>query len=245
MQLDKTNIVLPEGCKDITIRTGVEPNPLPLKEPKSISLSGDIKAVSNFVAIRREHAKGIQQLDPATIVVTADKNARTIIMHLNPRAHASTTITASLEQSKELAQFKINTEKRYSRKELLNLLKFARAYFSDSTNYDQVIAGLKTIRFKTTSELAQENNGKGTRVNNDESHTVASDLFKDNFYLSVPLFKGFEPVKIHVEICFEVINSDLSFWLESVGLAEAIDKSIDGIFEAELANVSDFVIIYK
>lgn len=245
MQLDKTQIVLPEGCKDITIRTGVEVTPLPLKEPKSIAIIGDIHTVSNYVAIRRKEAQGIQELNPKTIVVEVDKTARKIVMLQDPEAHYSTTVTASLQQSDELRQFGINTETRYDRKQLLRLLKFNRLFFDDKQQYDQVIAGLVKIRFKTQAELSQENDGKGNKVNNDESHTVADDGFKDKFVLSVPLFKGFGPAKIEVEICWEVLNSTISFWLESVGLKEATDSAVDGIFETELDNIRDFVIVHK
>lgn len=245
MQLDKAQIVLPEGCKELTLRTGVEANPLPLKEPRSIAISGDIHTISNYVEIRRKEAQGIQVLNPKTIVIEADKNARTIVMKQDPEAQYSTTVTATLQESDELKQFGINKEVRYDRKQLLKLLKFNRLFFDDKQQYEQVIAGLVKIRFKTQAELSQESDGKGNRVNNDESHSVAHEGFRDKFILSVPLFKGFAAVKIEVEICWEVLDSKISFWLESVGLKEATDSAIAGIFEAELDNVRDFVIIHK
>lgn len=245
MQLDKTQIVLPDGCTEITIREGAAVAPLPLKEPKSISIDGDIHTISNYVKIRRTEAQGVQVLNPKTIIVEANKNARTIVMKQDPEAHYSTTVTAKLEASEELRQFGINQDTRYDRKQLTRLLKFNRLFFDDKSQYDQVVAGLLKIRFKTTQELQQENDGKGNRVNSDEAHTVAHEGFKDKFTLSVPLFKGFKPAKIEVEICWEVLNSTISFWLESVGLKEATDSAIDGIFDDELANVSDFVIIHK
>ncbi len=238
-------IVLPEGCTELTIREGAAVAPLPLKEPKSIAIDGDIHTITNYVAIRRVSAQGIQVLNPNTIIVEADKNARTIVMKQDPEAHYSVTVTAKLQASEELKQFGINQDTRYDRKQLLRLLKFNRLFFEDKQQYNEVISGLSAIRFKTQQELTQEQDGKGKRVNNDESNTVAHDGFKDKFTLSVPLFKGFDPVKIEVEICWEVLNSAISFWLESVGLKEATDGAIDGIFETELANVKDFVIIHK
>ncbi len=237
--------IVPDGTTVLTILEGAPATPLPLKEPKSIVLDGDIHAISDYVKIRRTEAQGVQVLNPKTIVVEVNKNARTIVMKQDPEAHYNTVITAKLEASEELKQFGINTTSRYNRKQLLQLLKFNRLYFSDKGQYDQVIAGLMKVRMKTTAELQQENDGKGNRVNNDEAHTVMQDGFKDKFVLSVPLFRGFSPVKIDVEICFEPVNADVSFWLESVGLKEATDSAIDGIFETELDNVRDFVIIHK
>jgi len=245
MQTEKTQIILPDGCTELTIREGQAQAPLPLKEPKSISLSGDIHAVSDFVRIRRDNANSVQVLDVKTIVVESNKNNRTIVLNTNPEAHNNTIITAKLEASEELKQFGINSDIRMDRKSLLKLLKFNRLFFDDKQQYANVIAGLVKIRFKTQQELSQESDGKGNRVNNDESHTVAHEGFVDKFTLSVPLFKGFSPVKIEVEICWEVLNSQISFWLESVGLKESTDSAIDGIFDTELENVRDFVIIHK
>lgn len=243
--MNNEKFIVPDGVTTLTILEGAPATPLPLKEPKSISFDGNIHAISDYVKIRRSEAQGIQILNPKTIIIEVNKNARTIIMRQDPEAHYNTTLTAKLEASEELKQFGINTETRYGRKALVKLLKFNRLYFSDKEQYDRVIAGLMKMRMKTTSELNQENDGKGNRVNNDEAHTVMQEGFVDKFTLSVPLFRGFDAVKIEVEICFEPVNSDVSFWLESVGLKEATDSAIDGIFDAELKNVEDFVIINK
>lgn len=237
--------IVPEGTKELTILTGEAVKPLPLKEPKSLSYSGDIKAVSSYVAVRKNSASGVQALDVTKTVVTVDKNGRTIVLNTDPESHYNTSITATLSQSEELKQFGINSDKYYDRKGLHKLLKFGRGYFADRQQYDSVIAGLVKIRAKTTAELEQGNNGKGSRSYIDVAETVMNEGFVDKFTLSVPLFKGFEPQSIEVEICFEVKDGALSFWLESVGLKQTIEESIDGIFEAELTSVSEFVIIHK
>lgn len=243
--MNTEKFIVPEGTTTLTILEGVPPTPLPLKEPKSISLDGDIHAISNYVAIRRSEAQGIQVLNPKTIIVEVNKNARTIVMKQDPEAHYSTTITAKLEASKELLQFGINTSTCYDRKSLHKLLKFGRLYFSNRSEYDAVILGLVKIRAKTTAELENSNTGKGGRSNIDVAETVMNDGFVDKFTLSVPLFRGFTPTAIEVEICYEVKDSQISFWLESVGLQDATESAIDGIFTKELENVKDFVIIHK
>lgn len=242
---EKTIFNLPDGTKEITILQGEAVKPLPLKEPKSLSYSGDIKAVSAYVAIRKTSAAGIQALDVSKTTVTVDKNARTIVLNTDPESHYNTTVTATLSPSEELKQFQINTDKVFDRKALHKLLKFGRGWFADRSDYDAVISGLVKIRAKTTAELETSNNSKGSRSFIDNAETVIADGFIDKFTLSVPLFKGFAPQNIDVEICFEVKDGALSFWLESVGLKQTMDESVDGIFDAELKNVSEFVIINK
>lgn len=245
MNTEKMQIILPDGCTELTIREGEAVAQLPLKEQKSLSYSGDIKAVSDFVKIRKTMAHGVQALDITKTVVTVDKNARTIILNTDPESHYNTSVTATLSMSEELKQFGINTDTRYNRKALHKLLKFGRGYFADRMQYDAVILGLVKIRAKTTAELEQSNNGKGSRSNIDVSETVMNEGFKELFTLSVPLFKGFKPQSVEVEICFEVKDGEISFWLESVGLKQTIEESIDGIFAIELKNVEEFVIINK
>lgn len=63
------------------------------------------------------------------------------------------------------------------------------------------------------------------------------------FNITLPLFKGFSPQNIEVEVCYEVMNGDVSFWLESVGLKEAMDGAVDEIFDKELESCEGFVII--
>lgn len=245
MKSDKTTLVLPEGVTTLTLIEGVAPTPLALKEPKSITIDGDITTISNFVKIRRGEAKGIQQLNAETIIVEADKNGRVITMKLDPESHYSTTIIARLQQSEELKKFNINADRRYERKELLKLLKFGRHFFTNKQQYDSVIAGLSAVRMKTTAEIEQSSDTKGNRKSLDEVNTVMSEGFVSLFTLALPLFKGFTPENIEVEICFDVLNGQPSFWLESVGLSELLETKVDAIFELELDNVRDFVIIYK
>ncbi len=245
MQNEKTIFNLPDGTTEITIREGNALAPLPLKEPKSLSYSGDIKAISAYVAVRKTSAAGIQALDVTKTVITVDKNARTIILNTDPESHYNTTITATLSASEELKQFGINIDTRHDRKSLHKLLKFGRGYFSDRQEYDKVIAGLVKLRAKTTSELESGNNSKGSRSFIDIADTVMNDGFIDKFTLSVPLFKGFSKTSIEVEICYEVKDCTISFWLESIGLKQTTEEAIDGIFDVELKNVSEYVTIYK
>lgn len=229
---------------ELIIREGKATEPLPLKEPKIISIAGDIHSVANFIK-NRESGHSSQAIDKNKAIVTVDKSNRTIVLQLDPENYYGATITAKLEESDELKQFGINKGTRYNRKSLLDLIRFNRLFFEDKVQHAQVMAGLYKLRIKSEQEIQQEKDNQGNKRTLHEVKTVDDGGMIKEFNLTLPLFKGFSSQNITVEICFEVLNGDVSFWLESVGLKEVMEASVDGILAKELESCEGFVIINK
>jgi hypothetical protein len=229
---------------ELVIREGKAQDPLPLKEPNVIKITGDIHSVSNFIT-NRQTGNGSQEIDKNKAVVTVDKYNKTILLQLDPENYYGASVTAKLEQSKELEQFGINTNTRYNRKSLLDLLRFNRLFFEDKNEHARVIAGLYKLRIKSEQEIQQEKDNQGNKRALHDVKTVDDGGMVKEFTLTIPLFKGFAAQRITVEICFEVLNGDVSFWLESIGLKEATDSAIYGIIAEELKSCEGFVIINK
>lgn len=229
---------------ELIIREGKAVDPLPLKEPKIIAIVGDIHSVANFIK-SRDSGYSSQAIDKNKAIVTVDKTAKTIVLQLDPENHYGATITAKLEESDELKQFGINKGTRYNRKSLLDLIRFNRLFFEDKNQHAQVMAGLYKLRIKSEQEIQQEKDNQGNKRTLHDVKTVDDGGMVKEFNLTLPLFKGFSNQNITVEICFEVLNGDVSFWLESVGLKEAMDAAVDGIIAKELEACEGFVIINK
>lgn len=229
---------------ELILREGKAQDPLPLREPKIILISGDIHSVANFIK-NRESGHSSQQIDKNKAIVLVDKTAKTIVLQLDPENYYGATVTAKLEQSDELKQFGINSTARYNRKSLLDLLRFNRLFFEDKVQHAQVIAGLYKLRIKSEQEIQQEKDNQGNKRTLHDVKTVDDGGMVKDFTLTIPLFKGFPAERITVEICFEVLNGDVSFWLESIGLKETTEGAIDGIFNKELESCEGFVIINK
>lgn len=229
---------------ELIIREGRAVDPLPLKEPRIIAIVGDIHSVANFIKAR-ESGHSSQEINKNKAIVTVDKNARAIVLQLDPEDHYGASVTAKLELSEELKQFGINTSSRYNRKQLLDLIRFNRLYFEDKVQHAQVMAGLYKLRVKSETEVQQEKDNQGNKRSLLDVKTVEDGGMVKDFNLTVPIFKGFSSQNILVEICFEVVNGDVSFWLESIGLKEVIDASVDGIIAEELKSCEGFVIINK
>lgn len=242
--MEKLELTLPNAAGELVIREGNAQEPLPLKEPKIINISGDIHSVSVFIN-NRQDGHSSQAIDKNKAIVTVDKYGKTITLQLDPENHYGATITAKLEQSKELEQFGINTITRYNRKSLLDLLRFNRLYFEDKSQHAKVLTGLYKLRIKSETEIQQEKDNQGNKRSLVDVKTVDDGGMVKEFNITLPLFKGFAAKNILVEICYEVVNGDVSFWLESIGLKETTDAAIDGIFEDELKAAEGFVVINK
>lgn len=242
--MENLKLTLTGDQKELTILEGTAAEPLPLREPIIINISGDIHSVANFIK-NRESGHSSQAIDKNKAIVTVDKYGRSIKLQLDPENHYGATIIGKLEQSHELGQFNINTSQRYSRKSLLDLLRFNRLFFEDKNQHALVLAGLYKLRIKSETEIQQEKDNQGNKRNLLDVKTVDDGGLVKTFNITLPLFKGFSPQNISVEVCYEVVNGDVSFWLESIGLKEAVDASIDGIFQEELISAEGFVIINK
>lgn len=242
--MENLKLTLENTNGELIIREGAAQEPLPLKEPKIINISGDIHSVATFIN-NRPSGHSSQAIDKNKAVVLVDKQHKTITLQVDPENHYGATITAKLEPSPELEQFGINKGTRYGRKGLVDLLRFNRLYFEDKNQHAQVLTGLYKLRIKSETEIQQEKDNQGNKRNLLDVKTVDDGGLVKEFNITVPLFKGFPAKNITVEICFEVLNGDVSFWLESIGLKEAVDASIDGIFQEELKSAEGFVIINK
>lgn len=242
--METLKINIENSGDEIIIREGKAAEPLPVKEPKIISIAGDIHSVSNYI-LNRTNGHSSQFINPNKAIITVDKSSRTIKLELDPENYYGATVVAKLEQSEELKKFGINTTQRYSRKQLLDLIRFNRLYFEDKNEHAQVMAGLFKLRIKSETEIQQEKDNQGNKRNLVDVKTVDDGGMVKQFTLTIPIFKGFFAQKITVEIAFELVNGDVSFWLESIGLQEATEAAIDGIFEQELQSCDGFVIINK
>lgn len=240
--MEELKLHLSTDKPELVIRTGEAQEPLPLKEPNVINISGDIHSVATFIKNRTE-GHSLQAIDKNKAIVLVDKDKRVIVLKLDPENHYGACVTGKLEPSKELQEFGINTTTRYNRKGLLDLLRFNRLYFQDKNEHAKTLLGLNKLRIKSQTEIEQEKDNQGNKRSLVDVKTVDDGGLIKEFKITLPLFKGFSAQNVLVEICYEVVNGDVSFWLESVGLKEAMESQIDGIFEEELKAAECFVII--
>lgn len=229
MELNLTN-----PPAEITIREGVA---LPIQPPAKVTLSGNIESPANFVINRKKDI-------PANKTnVVFDYSNNTIVLTVDEESFHSKVITGKLEEFEALKEFCINAKKSYSVSELINLLKFKRAYFKTREDHAYIINQLQSFVAKTEIEFQNTNDFKGNAAFTKISKCKTNIDY--SFFLNIPIFKTIPASTFEVEIEFEPKDGGIICWLVSPDLAELKIKIMDELFAAQLPIFSDYVIIKK
>lgn len=209
----KINVNFAEGetVKELIIREGTAESPLN-NHPKQVIISGDINSITNYM-IHRENL-----LKKETTVIVFNEVDGCIQLNADPSNNLALIIKARLETYPDLDNFGINKGKFFTQTELEQQVKMHRIWFANKDEYDKILAELARFRAKVQSEMEAAKDKRGNQTSN-FSKQVTSDLSAD-FKLYMPLFKGMESRIFRVEICYDVTDSSVRFWLESVELFE-------------------------
>jgi hypothetical protein len=234
------NITMKENGSEITVLQG---QTLPLQPPNKIRIEGDIKTVSNFLKIRKDKGIGLQEIDPAEAIIMVDKSELTIELQLHPENHYGAVVKGTLELSDELKQFCINKNTKFSRQELVKLIKMNKIYFDSKDKHAETLIAFQkidsSVNYSAKDGSDDRGNKERTFIKNVETNAPM------NFTLFIPVFKGFQSEHLSVEICLDIEEGTAKFWLESVQLNELLQLSVDEIFAEELKVAEGFVIINK
>lgn len=228
---------------EIIIREG---QALPQREPVKINISGDIKTVSSFISGRKDVSDSIaghQFINKGRAIVEVDKQARTIVLKLDPADPLGGVVTAKMELNPDLIEFCINAKKTFKQKELVDLIKFSRLAFDDAEKHAMLLGAYRAFNAKAFIDMASDSDNRGNKSSS-FNKKVETNLPID-FVLNIPIFKGQEPLKFHVEICLEVTDGGCNFWFESVELAELIEIENERLLKIELESCADYVVIWK
>lgn len=227
---------------EIIIREG---QALPPVEPVKVQITGDIKTVSAFVTKRKEASTdaGLQFITEDRAIVEVDKEAMTITLKLDPEYKYGTVVVAKLEFSPELLQFSINKDRKFTREELIKLIRFNKFWFDSPEAQDTLLRAYMAFSAEVNAKVGAESDNRGNRSNN-FSKTVSTNIPTD-FILNIPIFKGMPKRRFRVEIALDSTDGSTKFWMESVELVEIIQVETDLILNAELESCEDYVIVWK
>ena len=243
MSENKINLVVPKDYNgspiEVILREGQAAMQLDPKEPLKVSISGTIDAPFRWLEKRVE----LIDQKKANIIVNRDKMAMSL--SINETDYFQSKISGVLQESKEMVEFGINTDKKWEPIKLSQFFKMHRAFFKDKSENMMLVSILKNFKAKVNQDIERSKEENGSKVDN-YSQVVDSNLPK-SFKLNVPLFKGFACEEIEVEIYADVDGRDVSLSLVSAGANETIEeyknKVIDEQIEAIKGIAPDIVII--
>lgn len=234
--------ITPKG-ETLTILEG---KALEQQHPVKIRLSGNIESISNFLKKRYAGREGkeLQAVDKDLACVIVNKDQMKIALLLDPQNPFGTEIEGQLLFTEELKSFHINDNTEFTREQLIKLLKFSKRLFADAQKHEEVLNSYMKLNLSGSTEIKSESDSRG---NKDLAFkkTIQSQGIPKEFILDMPIFKGQQSERFRVEICLDVTDASVRFWLESVELVDIVDKRKNEIFDAQLTSCDDFVIIHK
>lgn len=227
-----------EGIREITIRHGDAPTLLDEVEPVKIELEGDINSINEFL----KHRGSLHKKEQIHIIMNREKN--TILLVVDEKDPDGTTVKAILQENPELAELNINKNSTYTHKDLITLLKFKSHLFSSKAEHKKLINDLRNFTAKLDSEFRAKDDQKG---NIDLALRVKAETkINLEFGLKAPLYKGYGPQSMKVEIMLEATSvNNIKFWFESEEYAELLVKEKDTIFDEKKKSFTDYVVIEK
>lgn len=254
-------ITTSDDQKLLIIREG---NALELREPIVINISGDIDTVKSYVAKRYNKVlvsgetiasagsstdvvnflNSLQTIEKDLAVITFDKNLLSISLDVNPQDYYGPQVTGKMQVSDELKPFGINEAITFNREGLVKLLRFNKRFFSDADVHDKVLKAFQSLSLTGNTEIKADSDTRGNKGSQFKK-TINSQNVPTDFYLTMPIFKGQPAVKFLVEVCLDNSESSVTFWFESVELAELQAAKVDEVFTEQKELFKDFVIVNK
>lgn len=229
MENKKIDIHVAQGVQELIIREGDAPEVI---RPSKVKIAGNIHAVTDFIKTRHE------TLDKLKCVIVFDEAKGILTLSSDPTFPESDfEVIAKIEDFDDLKAFGINKEKYYSLKDIEKLIRMNRFWFADKDEHMKLCGQLKAFTAKVQSELQSEADRRGNQ-NKAFSKQVTSDLAAD-FVLNIPIYKGCAHNLFRVEICYDVTDSQVRFWFESVELFELQKTALNDGFEKQLQNIKE------
>lgn len=241
--MKEIQVTLTGDQKELTIREG---HALALRDPDQIKVTGRIDAISGFLKARYPGriGKGLQHVDPDKAMVIVDEDAMQLTLRLDPENPFGTIITSKLEFSTELTQFAINTSKQWTRKELIQLIRFNKRFFNDPDKHETLLNAWQKLNYTVTANVKNESDTRGNK-DQEFKKKIDAEHIPTEFILFIPIFKG-QPHKVFkVEICFEATDASFVVWFESTELVDIIEQDKKDLFARELEPCEQFAIICK
>lgn len=150
-------------------------------------------------------------------------------------------ITGKLSKNPDLKVFAINSNRKFSPKELASLLKMNRVAFQDREQNMRIVKSLNDLRVAVERKIQDTNDFRGNKVASFEQEVRTTiDL---TFNLSLPVFTGGKLSTFNVEVNLDVTDGSVTVWLESVDLKEIEDRIGREMMDSVLGRLSSLTTI--
>jgi len=180
--------------------------------------------------------------DPKNCQLQINRKDLKMTLFCGERAEFKTEISGALRANKDLDAFKINTDTRWTARDLSRLLKMKSFFFQDRAIAEKLGNNLLNFTGKFEAEIVKADDLKANTVDSFVTKFSANiDLF---FTLNMPVYIGTKATPFKVDICIDVADpKNVKFWMESVALEDLSISVRDGAIEDQTVKFTDIVII--
>lgn len=230
---NRVNVVLPENYNgapvEVIIREGSAKKELDPKYPEVINIKGVIDTPVKWI---RQRATLFNHTSSHILV---ERESITIQLIVNETDYFKSTITGELNMATKVLEFGINTGKVWEPEKLGQFIKMNRALFTDKTKNMELVSLLKNFKAKVSHDIEKYKEENGSRADNFVQ--IVDSNIPSGFKIYLPVFKGFQPEEIEVEIYSDVNGRDISLTLVSPGLEELIEEYRDKVIDDQLKEI--------
>lgn len=238
MEKHSIEVKAAEGVTDVMVRYGEAAK---IYDPVPVRISGQITAPRSWFDPRREQNKGTGHPDFGVVPyfgiqethVLVDRYGGTITLIHGENEHFRTEVKGTLEVSPEYKEIGINSGRAYTAQELAKKLREIRYLFPDREKGLEIISELMNFSAKVTGNVEEKKDTRGGKKNLLEVSIETNAPLE--FKLKIPVFKGFLPVELKIELVLDSRGHAVDIYLESPEAAEIIKKERDQIFDLQLA----------
>ncbi len=229
---NKIEIKTSEGVTDVIVRHGEAAK---IYDPVAVRISGQITAPRSWFDPRVKQQKGDfgQYFGIQETHVLVDRYKGTITLIHGENEHFRTEITGTLDVSPEYKELGINSGKSYSPQELGNKLREMRYLFPDKEQGMKLVTELKNFVATVSANVEDKKDTRGAKKSLLDV-SVESNIPLE-IMLKIPIFKGFEPIELKVEIVLDSRGHAVDCYLESPEATQIIKTERDQIFDLQLA----------
>lgn len=240
------------GSDELIIREGRAPD---IQQPQQVYINCNLASLINYI-VERDHF-GLSQEEtagddtnpqifkPDKTIFLVDLEKLTLTIDVDPQTPTGTKIIGSLEYNPDFTQFGINKNQTFTRDQLIKLIRFNRRFFQSVEQHETLLKSLSNLDILTSGHLQADSDNRGNKLQSFAKTANAKNVPLD-FILNIPIFKGTTPVLIRTEVCFDVSESTVKFWLESFELPEITENLKQKMFDEVLATVTDnYCVLYR
>lgn len=215
--------------KDVKVLEIREGKALELYQDGPVTIEGTISAPSRFFKERKE-----QHDVKRCHVVFSYRKLYVNFICVENRNDKKYVLKGALQINPDIASLGVNTKDKYTSKELSDLLRFNKFFFADKAQATAIVSNLQKFKAKIEKEIEAFDDNKGNKKDLYEVKTTGNhDL---EYTLEMPLFIGQPNVRFRVDVCVDVTDGDILFYLESTELSELNKGEAEKIINAELKN---------